>query len=98
MKDYATSGLDIQAAMVDQARLYPNKQERPPYLLWEGRKVLTSDLILTPKNGVVTARFVSGVDERRQGFDLKLSDGSFVLQGGEQIDHLRTWRDERFED
>ncbi|MBE7462589.1 MAG: hypothetical protein HS116_03745 [Planctomycetes bacterium] len=96
--DYAKSGLDIQAAMVDLARQFPNKERRPKYLLWNGIKVKTSDQIRVPQEGVVTATFISANPKVTQGFDLKAVDGWLGLKAGEKIPILRTWFDERYED
>lgn len=97
--DYASSGLDIQSAMVDQIRRHPNRGDRPPFLLWSGVEVKTSDVIAVPKNGLVSAAIrVCDSGFGRQGFDLQPKDGFLELLGGEKVKLLRTWHDERYED
>jgi hypothetical protein len=97
MKDYATSGMDIQSAMIDQARQF-KKKEKPPFLLWGGRTIKTSDAITAPRRGVVILTFLSGETSIEQGFDLKLNKGFLQLSQDERVSLLRTWRDLRFED
>ena len=96
--DYAGSGLDIQAAMVDQVRRFPDKRMRPAFLLWDGVHVRTADAIHVPQEGMVTATVVSVESDVRQGFDLKFDDGWLELADGERVPLLRTWRDRRYED
>lgn len=96
-RDYADSGLDIQSAMVDHVRTFPDKSERPDHILWDGVEVKTSDAVRVPETGVVRATFLSATADVEQGFDLKV-DGWLELAGGERVPLLRTWKDERYED
>ena len=96
-RDYSETGLNIQAAMVDLARRFPDKAKRPDHLIWNGLKVRTSDRLPVPERGLVKATFLSAASNVRQGFDLKV-EGWLQLAGGERVPHLRTWMDERYED
>jgi hypothetical protein len=96
--DYGDSEFGIQCAMVDQARRFPKKEDRPSFLLWNGVQVKTSDSIPVPEHGIVRAAILSALPDVEQGFDLKLDDGSLTLAEGERVPHLRTWRDEKYED
>ena len=97
VRDYAGSGLTIQYAMNDHAERFPDPKTRPRFLLWNGARVWTSDSIPIPPDGVVRAEFLSGNHRVRQGFDLKLHDGWFELDG-ERVSVLRTWKNEQYED
>ena len=96
-RDYSMSGFEIQQAMVDHLRKHPDKKTRPKTILWNHRHIRTSDSILVPREGIVRVEFVSYTTSVRQGIDLMLDDGWIQLADGQQITHLRTWADERFE-
>jgi hypothetical protein len=96
-RDYFNSGFDIQGAMIDQAQIFPKKEERPPFLLWNGLQIKTSDGFAVPEDGVVTATILSWRQDFEQGFDLKLN-GWLGLEEGERISLLRTWKDDKYED
>lgn len=93
--NYAKSGLDIQGAMVDLARKYPDKKARPAFLQWNEFRVQTSDRISLPSRGRLAAKFLRCDKACRQGFDLKFSDGFVYLLNGQKLQHLRTWFDEQ---
>jgi hypothetical protein len=95
--DYANSGLTIRRAMLDHVRRFPNKAERPDFILWNGLYVKTSDSFAVPETGIVEATFLSSKEGVEQGFDLEVG-GWFRLENGEQVPLLRTWKDDRFED
>jgi len=95
--DYASRGMSIQAALLDQYRRFPDKQTRPRFILWNGLQVRTGDAIEVPRDGIVQAEFLHVKTDIEQGFDLKV-DGWLRLEQGEQIDHLRTWYDPRYAD
>ena len=97
VRDYSGSGFTIQQAMVDHVKLHPDRRSRLPYILWGGRHVQTSDILVVPSEGVIRAEFIAASSEVRQGFDMKL-DGWFQLAKGEQVSLLRTWKENRFED
>lgn len=96
--DYANTRLDIQYAMIDHAKRFPDKTTRPQYLLWNGRRIWTSDHIAAPQCGVVRAEFLFAESPPRQGFDLKIDGGWLELAAGEHVPLLRTWKDDRYED
>jgi hypothetical protein len=83
--------------MLDHVKRHPDKSARPRYILWDGRRVQTSDALSVPSEGVVQAEFIHVDQEVRQGFDLKV-DGAFRLANGDELPVLRTWKDDRFED
>jgi len=95
--DYGSTGMTIQQAMVDHAKKYPDKTQRPDCILWDGVSVKTSDAWTTPKKGIVRAEILSANTDVEQGFDIKV-DGWLELAKGERVPVLRTWKDERFED
>lgn len=97
VRDYADSGMTIQEAMNDHATRFRDKKNRPRFLLWNGLRIWTSDSIPVPQRGVVQAEFLSAKRDIEQGFDIKV-DGWIELAGGERVNHLRTWNDEKFED
>jgi len=97
VRDYADSGLDIQYAMIDHAVRFPDKNLRPQFILWHGRRIRTSDVWTTPESGIVRAEFLACKTDVHQGFDIKI-DGWLELADGERVSLLRTWKDERFED
>jgi len=96
VRDYADSGLTIQYAMLDHFKRFPDKRERPGYILWGGRQVKTGDSVDVPANGVVRGELLSSKGDVEQGFDLKL-DGWLRLAKGEKVSLLRTWNDPRYE-
>lgn len=95
-RDYARSGLTIQAAFVDQFKRFPDKRQRPRWILWDGLRIVTADAIEVPNKGIVRAEFLSRTDEVEQGFDIKV-DGWLQLARGERVSLLRTWNDSSFE-
>jgi hypothetical protein len=94
--DYANSGLTIQGAMLDLIKRFPDKNNRPNYILWNGRQILTGDSLAVPAHGVVRVEILSSKGDVEQGFDLKL-DGWIRLKKGETVSLLRTWNDPRYE-
>jgi hypothetical protein len=91
-KDYGGHGLTIQNAMLDQYRRFPNKNNKPEYLLWQGLRIKTADSLTVPTCGTVRGEFLSSKGPTEQGFDMD-ADGGFQLQNGEWIHPLRTWND-----
>jgi len=96
VRDYADSGLTIQYAMLDHFKKFPDKSQRPDYILWGGLRIKTSDSIAIPRHGVVRCEFLSSNTKVEQGFDLSL-DGWLRLKEGEEVSLLRTWNDPRYE-
>lgn len=82
--------------MLDQAKQFPDKRQRPPYILWNGLNVTTADSITVPAMGIVRGEFLNSKTGIEQGFDLKI-DGWIELQGGEKVSLLRTWNDPKYE-
>jgi hypothetical protein len=98
VRDYGDSGFTVQYAMLDHAKRFPDKSKRPDYLLWSGLRIHTAKCLPIPKRGIVRGKFVSSDSKVRQGFDLKMNDGSIELANGECVPLLRTWRDEQLPD
>ena len=96
MRDYSESGLTIQDAMLDLMKRFPDRKQRPDYLLWGGRKVKTGDRLSVPVRGVVRGEFLSAKGDIEQGFDLKV-DGWLRLKESEEVALLRTWNDPRYD-
>ncbi len=95
-KDYASSGLTIQYAKLDQAKSIPNKAERPKFIIWDGKQACTSLVINTPETFKLRAKFISKPDIR-QGFDLKVYKGQIMVPHSEGVSVLRTWSDPKYE-
>ena len=95
-KDYATSGLSIQYAMLDHVKRFPNSSSRPQYILWGGRRIKTGDAIEVPKTGMIRAEFLAVKKDVDQGFDIK-ANGGIQLPDGRRVELLRTWYDTRYE-
>lgn len=96
VRDYASSGLTLQAAFVDHVKRFPAKDRRPPYILWEGRQIVTADALHVPSDGVVRAEIIARRGSTRQGFDLKVN-GWLELTDGSRVTLLRTWDDPEYE-
>ena len=97
VRDYANSGLTIQYAMLDHFKRFPDKKQRPDYIVWDGRQIKTADSFAVATHGVVRGEFLSSTKpDVDQGFDLKL-DGWICLEEGEKVSLLRTWNDSRYE-
>lgn len=94
--DYAESGMNIQTALLDHFKRFPDKATRPKHILWGGLAMSTGDSIPVPKRGEVEAEFLSIKDDVRQGFDLKVK-GWIQLQD-RRVKLLRTWHDPDLED
>jgi hypothetical protein len=95
--DYANTGLTLREAMVAHAKRYPDKKNRPDTILWGKFRVKTFDWVPVPYEGTVRLEFLSYSQIVRQGVDVHV-DGWLQLARGEQVPHLRTWLDNRFED
>jgi hypothetical protein len=95
--DYGDSGLTIQYAMLDFVKRFPDKATTPPYILWNGLHVQTSDVFAIPHKGILRAEFLSAKGSIQQGFDLDLN-GWLRLEAGEKVRLLRTWKDDLYED
>lgn len=96
IRDYADSGLTIQYAMLDHFKRFPDRIQRPDYVLWGGLQVKTGDFLAVPAQGIVRGEFLSSKGDVEQGFDLKL-DGCIRLANGEEVSLLRTWNDPRYD-
>ncbi|MBN2132737.1 MAG: hypothetical protein JW741_24770 [Sedimentisphaerales bacterium] len=94
--DYGSSGMSIQRAMLDHVRRFPRKSNRPPYILWGGKKVLTADELLVPQQGYLIGEFLSLKGDPDQGFDISIR-GYIQLEDGERVQRLRTWNDPQYE-
>ena len=97
MKDYGQTGVDIQTAMVLRAKANPDRVRRPKSILWNGQNVWTTYEIVVPREGRFTIEFLSEARQPPQGVDVKAEGGQIILAGGEAVQTLRTWHDERFE-
>lgn len=95
-KDYSKSDLTIQYAMLDQVKRFPNKKNRPSYLLWDNLKIMTGDKIAVPQKGIIRAEFISNKSDIEQGFDLKVN-GWFELESGKKVMLLRTWDSPKYD-
>lgn len=92
-RDYGKSGMDIQAAMLDQIRRHGTKVQQQRILLWDGLNIQTSISIPIPLEGTLTATMSESKGKVKQGFDLKVNRGHVILAAGEQVSLLRTWND-----
>src|SRR5262245_10171317 len=89
LKNYEESGLDIQHAMLDQAK---HSKVIPPTIMWGDKLVKTADVLIVPPTGIVRGEFIRSDDKIEQGFDLRI-DGYFLLPNAERVPLLRTWYD-----
>lgn len=96
--DYSLSGLTIREAVLDRAKRFPRKADRPDSLLWSGLHIKTSDKFEVGSSGRVRVEFLSSTTTIEQGFDLSFPEGWLYLPGGEKVTLLRTWKDEVHED
>jgi len=96
MTDYAHSGLVIQYAMLDHFKKFPDKNRRPPFILWDGKQIFTADRIPVPSKGRIRTEFITSKSDTEQGFDLSIN-GYLKLVNGEKIKTFRTWNDPRYE-
>jgi len=96
--DYATSGLDIQYAVLDQYKRIPDKPKRPDFILWDGRKIKGFDNWTVPGKGLVRIELIEAKGDIEQGADVKIDDGFLTLIDGREVPLLRTWFDARYED
>jgi hypothetical protein len=97
-REFGQCGLTIQQAMVEQATHFPPEKGIPLSILWDGLRIQTSDVWDVPSVGVLRAAFLHVKSDVEQGFDLRLPAGWLLLQSGDRVSHLRTWKNERFED
>ncbi len=95
--DYGASGMTICEAMIDNANRFPDKDNRPNFIFWNGLHVKTGDRWQVPELGRVRIKILSHKKEVEQGIDLRVIKGAVILAGGEEVSLLRTWADERYE-
>lgn len=96
-RDYGSTGVDIQTAMVMHAQENPDRESRPDYILWNGLEVRTFVWLEVPSTGHVRLEFLSPLRSIRQGVDLSVEQGGVALADGSKVPLLRTWHDERYE-
>lgn len=95
--DYATTGMDIQSALVDRMSRYPDKNTRPDHILWGGLEVTTLQWLTVPKTGRITITLLDWKGDVEQAVDAKAEKGHLFLENGEKVELLRTWCDPRYE-
>jgi hypothetical protein len=95
--DYATSGLDIQYAMLDHFKRYQNKTLHSEYILWDGIKVKTGDWWVVPDRGRIKIELIEWQSGIEQAVDVKIEDGCLTLVDGTEVSLLRTWTDSRYD-
>ena len=94
--DYENSGMSIQKAKVDQAKLFPNKESRPEFIRWGQYEIRTAHCLNVPDRFTIKLELLSAPDDR-QGVDIKVDNGSVILESGKEIPVLRTWHDPAYE-
>lgn len=97
-KDYGMDGIDIQAAMVREARSNPSSSGRPRHILWNGQEVWTSFELIVPEEGVIKIEFLSKPTCPAQGFDIKVEGGGVELADGSHLQILRAWHEEQYDE
>ncbi len=95
--DYAASGMEIQYAMLDHHKRFPDKSLRPDYILWGGKNVKIYDWWTVPQNGRIKIELIEAKGEVEQAADVKIEDGHLTLIDGTEVPLLRTWADSRYE-
>jgi hypothetical protein len=96
--DYANSRLDIQHAMLHAFKVAGvRKLNNPARIVWGSVEVQTNDWIAVDAAATVHLELLSCRGALRQGVDMEVDEG-FVLADGSRVKHLRTWRDDRYED
>lgn len=91
--DYAASGIDIQHAMITEAKRLGARASLPLRILWNGKEIQTGDRFDVPKRGRVRIEFVSEKTQPRQGIDIEVPKGKITIPDGSTVSHLRTWND-----
>lgn len=97
VQNYESTGLDIQAAMVDLATKHPDKSTRPRFIQWGEHQVTTVYDWHVPNSGTISIEFTKVSSDVRQGFDVKVDNGG-ILVGEKPVGHLRTWHDANLPD
>ena len=90
--DYATTGLNIQSARIDQYQRRSGNP-MPDFILWNGRRVKTGDWWSVPKQGRLRIHLLDAKGKVEQGVDVKCEKGYLTLVDGTKIPLLRTWAD-----
>ncbi|MCB9560756.1 MAG: hypothetical protein H6708_10145 [Kofleriaceae bacterium] len=98
LHDFGADGIDIQTAMLRHARAHPDRATRPDHILWNGQAVRTWFDVPVPNAGRFRIEFLSEPREPAQGVDVSAEGGVIRLAGGERIQTLRTWHEERYEE
>src|SRR5688572_12726622 len=80
--DYATTGLTIRTAMLDFAKRNPSRERKPIRIRWGQEYVQTSDRWAVPNQGRVRIEILQSRSVPRQGVDLKVDGGAFLLADG----------------
>lgn len=96
-RNYESTGLDIQAAMVDLATKHPDKSTRPRFIRWGEHLVTTIYDWRVPTSGTISIEFIEASSDVRQGFDVKVDNGRIFVQQN-KVSHLRTWHDAELPD
>lgn len=96
-KDYATSGLTIQQALLSELKR-AGKPSKDLAVQWGRDLVRTFAWCTVPAVGRVRIKLLKYPKSTRAAVDLKIEKGGFVLEDGTTVSILRTWADEKYED
>lgn len=96
MKEYRSSEISIQGAMVDMVKSLGSDTERPDHIIFDGEKVKTGHWIDVPEFFKIKIEFLSKPDED-QGVDISVKDGYVTLADGSEVKLLRTWHDPKYD-
>jgi hypothetical protein len=94
--DFSRDGLTIRAAFVKASEGYTGPVVTPPReslsIVWNGRDVVTGDIVTVPTRGHVIIERLGGSRAHRQGVDVQATGGGIQLRDG-SVPLLRTWFD-----
>jgi hypothetical protein len=96
VKEYNSTEISIQYAMLDMWKSYSDASTRPDHIKYDGLKVKTGHWIEVPENFTIKLEFLSEPNAD-QGADISVKDGFVILGDGSKVKLLRIWHDPKYE-
>ena len=94
-QDFGGTGLSVRRAFVDAheafARELPKPLTEPMSILWNGRDIITGDILEVPQTGRFRIDFVSCRPTALHGVDIEIPGGGIAILDGQISPTLRTW-------